>query len=122
MNSMKPQYLNQISYREEHLKTIGALRQQKGEQERFTYQTPEMLETLRTAAMIESAESSNRLEGITAERARIEALALHSTNPANRPEQEIAGYNTTAQHFGRAASTSLNSMITQLKRIPPKED
>ena len=92
MNSMKPEYLNQISYREEHLKTIGALRQYKGEQERFTYQTPEMLETLRTAAMIESAESSNRLEGITAERARIEALALHSTNPANRPEQEIAGY------------------------------
>jgi len=92
MNSMTPQYLDQIRYREEHLKTIGALRQHKGEQERFTYQTPEMLETLRTAAMIESAESSNRLEGITAERARIEALALHSTNPANKPEQEIAGY------------------------------
>ncbi|MFC2079518.1 Fic family protein [Candidatus Bipolaricaulota bacterium] len=92
MNSMTPQYLDQLTYREGHLKTIGALRQHKGEQERFRYQTPETLETLRTAALIESTESSNRLEGITADRARIVALALHSTNPANRPEQEIAGY------------------------------
>lgn len=92
MKSLTPQFLDQLGYQETHLKSIGALRQHKGEQERFTHQTPEILETLRTAALIESTESSNRLEGITADRARIEALALHSTNPANRPEQEIAGY------------------------------
>lgn len=33
-------------------------------------------------------------------------------------EKEIAGYGQAAQHFGRAAGTLTNSMITQLKRNP----
>ena len=92
MTSLKVRFLDRIAYSEEHLNTVGALREYKGEQERFAHQTPEVLQTLTTAAMIESTESSNRLEGITAKRSRIEALALHSTTPANRSEQEIAGY------------------------------
>jgi len=35
-------------------------------------------------------------------------------------EQEIAGYGQAAQHFGSAAATMTNSMITQLKRKTPK--
>ena len=51
-----------------------------------------MLESLRQVAVIESSESSNRLEGITAPRDRIEALVLRPTEPRDRSEQEIAGY------------------------------
>ena len=51
-----------------------------------------MLDALLQAALIESTESSNRLEGITAPRARLEALVLKPTAPENRSEQEIAGY------------------------------
>lgn len=44
------------------------------------------------AAVIESTESSNRIEGVVAPHKRIEALVLKSTTPRNRSEQEIAGY------------------------------
>jgi len=55
-------------------------------------QRSEVLQGLRTVAAIESTDSSNRLEGITAPGPRIKDLVLHNTNPRNRPEQEIAGY------------------------------
>lgn len=55
-------------------------------------QTPEVLESLRKTSIIESNESSNRIEGITAPHYRIEALVLKDTKPKNRSEQEIAGY------------------------------
>lgn len=92
MISLSMRFLEGLQYTEAHLRTIGALRQYRGEQARFAHQTPQALETLRTAAVIESTEASNRLEGITADRERIEALVLRSTKPMNRSEQEIAGY------------------------------
>lgn len=74
---------------------IAALRrlgEHRGKQELFARQRPEVLDALRTVAMVESSESSNRLEGIKAPAARIEAIVLRDTTPRNRSEQEIAGY------------------------------
>lgn len=51
-----------------------------------------MLENLRHVAIIQSTESSNRLEGITADINRIKDLVEQKTKPANRSEAEIAGY------------------------------
>ena len=51
-----------------------------------------MLENLLRVAIIQSTESSNRLEGITAEYHRIKDLVEEKTTPENRPEAEIAGY------------------------------
>ena len=42
--------------------------------------------------MIESVESSNRIEGVTVERERLRPLVLGRTRPVNRSEKEIAGY------------------------------
>lgn len=53
---------------------------------------PRQLEALRVAAAVQSIETSNALEGITAPRTRINALAADRTTPRNRPEREIAGY------------------------------
>src|SRR5690606_32221042 len=39
-----------------------------------------------------SSESSNRIEGVLAPHARIEALVLKHSAPTDRSEQEIAGY------------------------------
>lgn len=60
-------------------------------------QTPEVLSTLRNAAVIESSESSNRLEGVTAPRDRIDLLVLHAAQPVGRDEAEIAGYRDALQ-------------------------
>src|SRR5690606_35549138 len=71
---------------------VATLGHYRGRQELFQRQTPEVLLALRHGALIESAESSNRIEGVTASPDRIEALVGKGSMPATRSEQEIAGY------------------------------
>lgn len=73
------------------------LSEARGKQELFMHQQPERLESLRQVAVVESSESSNRLEGIVAPRHRIEALILQPATPRDRSEQEIAGYRDALQ-------------------------
>ncbi len=92
MYSLNPKYIQDLTFDSQSvsfLKTIGEF---KGKQELFFTQTPEILNTLKQVAIVESIESSNRLEGITAPHKRIEGIVLESTQPRNRPEEEIAGY------------------------------
>lgn len=92
MHSFDPAYLDRLSFSTEQVAALAALAEARGRQELYIHQRPEVLESLRQAAVIESSESSNRLEGITAPRERIEALVLRPTEPRDRSEQEIAGY------------------------------
>jgi Fic family protein len=71
------------------MRTIGEFR---GRQRLYAEQSPEVLETLRYAAMIQSTESSNRIEGITVLPGRIMPLVDKKTKPKDRSEQEVAGY------------------------------
>ncbi len=92
MPSLTPSTLTRLRYSAQDVASLRQLGEYRGKQELFARQRPEVLETLRTAAVIESSESSNRLEGIVAPKSRIEALVLKDTRPRNRSEQEIAGY------------------------------
>ena len=92
MHSFDPTYLDRIRLSPEHGATLRALGQFQGRQDLFRRQAPEVLDALREAAVIESSESSNRIEGVTAPRERIEALVLRPTAPRDRSEEEIAGY------------------------------
>ena len=91
-HSLPPPFLAALTFTEDQLSTLRALGEHRGRQQLFTRQTPEVLESLRRVAVVESSESSNRIEGIVAPRKRVEALVLRSTTPKNRSEQEIAGY------------------------------
>lgn len=95
MHSLSPKYLDGLRFSSTELKSIQALAEYRGKQELFARQTPQVLESLRQVALIESGESSNRLEGITAPRERILALVQEDTAPRNRSEQEILGYRDT---------------------------
>lgn len=64
----------------------------RGRQEAFRHQHPALLEALRHMAMIQSVEASNAIEAITAPTERVIELVEQKTTPANRSEQEIAGY------------------------------
>ncbi len=92
MDWLTANQLSELRYSAEDLATLRRLGEHRGKQELSVRQRPEVLESLRTVAVVESSESSNRLEGIEAPKARIEALVLHDTRPVNRSEQEIAGY------------------------------
>jgi len=92
MHSLTPNYLDSISLTTKQASALQTLGEYCGKQQLYAQQTPQILDDLRTAAMIESVVSSNRLEGITAAPDRIEALMLRPTAAADRSEEEIAGY------------------------------
>jgi len=58
----------------------------------YKQQTPAVLETLRQVAIIQSTESSNRIEGVIVPAERIKELVEQKATPRNRSEQEVAGY------------------------------
>lgn len=92
MKSFNTGFLEKQPITQNLLQTIRRIAEYKGKQDLFKEQSPQMLETLRQAAIIQSTESSNRLEGITAPLERIKELVAKKTTPRNRSEQEIAGY------------------------------
>ncbi|HEV7770259.1 MAG TPA: Fic family protein [Solirubrobacterales bacterium] len=64
----------------------------RGREDAFRKQHPQVLEGLMEIARIQSSESSNAIEHITAPAERIAELVQDKTTPKNRPEEEIAGY------------------------------
>ena len=92
MKSFAPGFLEKQQIPQSLLRTIRLLGEYKGKEEVFKQQSPQGLETLRNAAVIQSTESSNRIEGVIASHDRIVKIVQKKIKPANRSEQEIAGY------------------------------
>lgn len=64
----------------------------QGREEAFKKQHPQALETLVQISRVQSTEASNAIENIRAPYERIQKLVAEKTTPANRAEEEIAGY------------------------------
>lgn len=92
MKSLDRNFLEQQAIPIEMGGLIQALGEFKGRQDLFRHQTPQVLESLRQAAIIESTESSNRIEGVTVAPNRFKELMLRPTKPRDRSEAEILGY------------------------------
>jgi hypothetical protein len=92
MPSFATTFLDRLAVPADLVQTIRQIGEHKGGQELYRVQAPEKLENLRQVAMIQSVESSNRIEGVVAANGRVEALVRGKTEPQNRPEGEIAGY------------------------------
>ena len=76
---------------------LGTVMECRGRQALFEARRPEVLKTLRETALIQSAESSNRIEGVTVERDRLIPLVSGSARARDRPEEEIVGYRRALQ-------------------------
>jgi len=92
MKSFEHDYLIETPISHSLVKAVRVLGEFLGRQVLFSRQSPEVLETLRRAAMIQSVESSNRIEGIIVLPGRLSPLVEKSTHPRDRSEQEVAGY------------------------------
>lgn len=92
MKSFEESFIERQLITQQLLQTIRLIGEYKGKQELFKEQAPQALETLRQAAIIQSTESSNRIEGITVPLERIKKLVAEKTRPRDRSKQEIAGY------------------------------
>src|SRR2546423_15369248 len=66
---------------------LADLGEARGKQELFTKQSPQRLKVLREHALIESAVSSNRIEGVTVEQSRVKAVVLGKAPLRDRDEQ-----------------------------------
>jgi Fic family protein len=71
---------------------LADLSEAHGKQELFTKQAPRRLKVLREHALIESAVSSNRIEGVTVDQERIRAIVLGKSHLRDRDEEEVRGY------------------------------
>lgn len=110
MKSLDPIYLEHQSLSHECMRLIHALGEYKGKQVLYMHQTPQVLETLKQAAIIESTESSNRIEGITIEKNRLKAIVHGKSKPRDRSEAEIIGYrNALAEIHKRFSVMEVNS-------------
>lgn len=73
-----------------YLNDLGEFR---GKQELYTQQSPQRLKVLRESALIESALSSNRIEGVTIDPGRVrDVLATPRPLFRDRDEEEVRGY------------------------------
>lgn len=81
---------------------LGACMEARGKQDLWMKQKPEVLSALREQAMIQSVESSNRIEGVTVPANRLRPLVLGGVKPRDRSEEELAGYRRALDWiFGR---------------------
>lgn len=71
---------------------MNSIAEYKGKQELYIKQSPQVLKSLMEMAIIESAESSNRIEGVTVEKSRLKPLLIGHSRPRDRSEEEVAGY------------------------------
>ncbi|OGQ63915.1 MAG: cell filamentation protein Fic [Deltaproteobacteria bacterium RIFCSPLOWO2_12_55_13] len=71
---------------------LADLGEARGKQELFTKQSPQRLKVLREHALIESAVSSNRIEGVNVDKARIATVIFGKPVLRDRDEEEVRGY------------------------------
>ena len=81
-----------------------------GKQQLFTRQSPQRLKVLREHALIESAVSSNRIEGIEVAQKRIGTIIFGRPLLKDRDEEEVRGYRD-----------ALNLIHTQGAKLPVSE-
>jgi Fic family protein len=74
------------------LNMLTTVSEQKGREKAFILRNPEILTMLQQTAIVQSTESSSRIEQVTASPARFHLLMGDKTSPKNRSEQEIVGY------------------------------
>lgn len=83
---------------------LADLGEARGKQQLFTRQAPQKLKLLREHALIESAVSSNRIEGITVDQSRIKAIVLGKDLLRDRDEEELRGYRRALDLIHRQAT------------------
>ncbi len=71
---------------------LADLAEARGKQELYTRQSPQKLKVLREHALIESAVSSNRIEGVEVDQSRIATLIFGKPALRDRDEEEVRGY------------------------------
>ncbi|HXK37180.1 MAG TPA: Fic family protein [Candidatus Paceibacterota bacterium] len=92
--------------------SLATVAESRGRQELFTRQSPQRLKALRENAIIESAVSSNRMEGVEVEPGRVGTVVFGRSLLRDRDEEEVRGYQEALAliHAGTISSVSEESI------------
>lgn len=90
MHSFHPDRLNHALVPATAAWLMGACMEAWGKQELWRQRRPDVLEALRELSIVQSAESSNRMEGVLVSKARLRPLILGNATPAERLEEVLA--------------------------------
>ncbi|MBI4170117.1 MAG: Fic family protein [Candidatus Aenigmarchaeota archaeon] len=94
---------------------LADLGEARGKQELFTRQFPQKLKVLREHALIESAVSSNRIEGVTVNQKRVGTIVFGKRHLKDRNEEEVRCYRTALDWIHREGTKIPISEKTVLK-------
>jgi len=92
MSSFSKKYLDQIMIHPSIAWGISVCSEARGLQELWSRTRPELISQLKDSAIIQSAESSNRIEGVEIEKSRLKPLLMGHSKPRDRSEEEVLGY------------------------------
>lgn len=97
---------------------IAKINEYKGKQELYKQQAPQILNTLKDIAVIQSTKASNAIEGIIITDSRLKSIMESKTEPFDRSEGEIAGYRDVLQlvHSSHEAIPVNRNVILQLHK------
>ena len=98
---------------------LNDIAEMKGRQQLFTQQSPQKLKVLRENAIIESAVSSNRIEGVMIDNKRIGTVVFGHNDLKDRNEEEIRGYRQALDmiHAQSAELTLDEDLILELHHL-----
>jgi len=104
LRSFRDEYLHRLQLPLSSVWLMTDIAEVKGRQHLVLRQPPPILSSLRQTALIQSVESSNRIEGVTVAPARLEPLVLGDDRPRDRSEEEIRGYRRALELIRAEAS------------------
>jgi len=95
---------------------LADISEYKGKQELYTSQSPQKLKILREHSLIESAVSSNRIEGVEIDRKRIGTVVFGRPLLKDRDEEEIQGYRDALEWI-HTQSTDIKANEPTIKKL-----
>ncbi|AIQ11812.1 Fic family protein [Paenibacillus durus] len=118
MITFKTGQLESKAWSNKIVQSLLRLAEYKGKQQLYFQQSPETLTALKNQAIIQSTESSNRIEKIIVTQKRLEQIVKERAKPEDRSESEIAGYRDVLEmiHSSAEHMSVSNNVIQQMHR------
>ncbi len=119
MNTIQKLIIEKQGLPESTVWYLNDLAEAKGRQQMYMVQSPRRLKALREHALIESAVSSNRIEGVNVNPKRVNAVILGGTLLKDRDEEEVRGYRDALNliHQNYASMAVSEKVVCQLHKL-----
>jgi len=117
MSSFTKSYLDKLSLHPSVAWSLSVCSEAHGLEELWSKTRPELTSQLKESALVQSAESSNRIEGVEVEKSRLKPLVLGHAKPRDRSEEEIFGYRKALEHIHKKKIEITPNTIKKLHKI-----